>query len=149
MKISIANDHRGIALKTRVVSLLEQHGHEVTNFGTDDTESVDYPDYAAKVCEQVSRGNVDRGILICGSGIGMNIAANKHTNVRAVRAQDEHDAEWSRKHNNANVLCLAADRIGEGPVDGLVELWLSTEFEGGRHARRVDKLGEIEQRNSC
>lgn len=149
MKISIANDHRGIDLKQRIVSWLEQQGHEVTNFGTDDSESVDYPDFAALVCEQVSKREVERGILVCGSGIGMNIAANKHPGVRSVRAIDEADAEWCRRHNNVNVLCLAADRIGEGNVDRLIELWLTTEFEGGRHARRVDKLGEIEQRNSC
>lgn len=147
MKIAIANDHRGIDLKRRIVVKLEQLGHEVTNWGTDSTDSVDYPDFAAKVCQQVSKGEVERGILICGSGIGMNIAANKHDGVRSVRAQDEYDAEWSRKHNNANVLSLSADRIGEGSVDSLLEVWLTAEFEGGRHGRRVDKLGEIER--SC
>ena len=149
MKIAVANDHRGIDLKTRLVAYLEQQGHVVANMGTDSTDSVDYPDFAAKVCEQVSAEDIDRGILICGSGIGMNIAANKHKNVRSVRAMDEHDAEWCRKHNNANVLCLAADRIGEGSVDKLVEIWLTTEFEGGRHGRRVDKLGDIESKRSC
>ncbi len=149
MKIAIANDHRGIELKSRVVAYLEQQGHEVSNMGTDSQDSVDYPDYAAKVCEQVGGGETDRGILICGSGIGMNIAANKHKNVRSVRAQDLGDAEWSRKHNNANVLCLSADRIGEGSVDSLVELWLTTEFEGGRHARRIDKLGDIDGNRNC
>ena len=109
MKISIANDHRGVDLKQRIVATLERLGHEVKNWGTDDGESVDYPDFATKVCEQVSKGEVDRGILVCGSGIGMNIAANKHEGVRSVRAMDEHDADWSRKHNNANVLSLSAD----------------------------------------
>lgn len=145
MKISIGNDHRGTELKQRIVALLEQMGHEVTNEGTNDTDSVDYPDLAKQVCTKVSRGEVDRGILICGSGIGMNIAANKYAGVRAVRAQDEYDAEWCRRHNNVNVLCLSADRIGQGPIDRIVEIWLTTEFEGGRHARRVDKLGAIEQ----
>lgn len=149
MKISIANDHRGIGLKQRIVATLEKLGHEVKNWGTDDTESVDYPDFASKVCEQVSGGEVDRGILVCGSGIGMNIAANKHAGVRSVRAMDEYDAEWSRKHNNANVLSLSADRIGDDSVDKLLEAWLTAEFEGGRHGRRVDKLGEIERRSSC
>lgn len=149
MKISIANDHRGIDLKQRIVEFLQGNGHEVSNMGTDTTDSVDYPDYAAKVCEQVASGEIDRGILICGSGIGMNIAANKHIGVRAVRAQDEYDAEWCRRHNNVNVLCLSADRIGEGSVDRLVDIWLTTEFEGGRHARRIDKLGEFEKRSSC
>jgi len=149
MKIAVANDHRGIDLKSRLVAYLEQQGHEVSNMGTDSPDSVDYPDYAAKVCEQVGAGEMDRGILICGSGIGMNIAANKHKNVRSVRAQDDGDAKWSRRHNNANVLCLSADRIGEGSVDGLVEIWLDTEFEGGRHARRIDKLDDIEDQSSC
>lgn len=149
MKISVANDHRGIDLKFRIVSLLEQMGHEVQNHGTDTSDSVDYPDFASIVCQQVAKGDVDRGILICGSGIGMNIAANKHAGIRAVRAQDEYDAEWCRRHNNANVLCLSADRIGEGSVDRMIEIWLTTDFEGGRHARRVDKLGEIERRSSC
>ena len=147
MKIAIANDHRGIDLKQRIVVKLKQLGHEVTNWGTDNSDSVDYPDFASKVCQQVSKGEVERGILVCGSGIGMNIAANKHAGVRSVRAQDEYDAEWSRKHNNANVLSLSADRIGEGSVDSMLEIWLAAEFEGGRHGRRVDKLGEIER--SC
>lgn len=144
MKIAIANDHRGIELKQRLLSFLEQNGHEVANMGTDTLDSVDYPDYAAKVCQQVSTGAVDRGILICGSGIGMNIAANKHKHVRSVRAQDEYDAEWCRRHNNANVLCLSADRIGQGSFDRIVEIFLTTEFEGGRHERRVNKLSDIE-----
>lgn len=149
MKISIANDHRGVDLKNRIVSLLRQLGHEVHNLGTDESKSVDYPDFASRVCAEVVNGTVDRGILICGSGIGMNIAANKHAGVRAVRAQDEYDAEWCRRHNDANVLCLSADRIGRGAVDRMIEIWLSTEFEGGRHARRVNKLREIETRNGC
>ena len=147
MKIAIANDHRGFELKQRLLGYLEQYGHEVTNFGTDSSDSVDYPDYASKVCQQVSTGKVDRGILICGSGIGMNIAANKHKGVRAVRAQDEYDAEWCRRHNNANVLCLSADRIGQSPVDRIIDIFLKTEFEGGRHERRIHKLGDIENHN--
>ena len=149
MKISIANDHRGIELKRRVTSLLEQLGHAVNNHGTDDAESVDYPDFASRVCKEVATGDVERGILICGSGIGMNIAANKHAGVRACRAADDYDAEWCRRHNNVNVLCLSADRLEPEKVDGMVKLWLTTEFEGGRHGRRVDKLTEIEQRGSC
>lgn len=149
MKISVANDHRGIDLKHRIISLLEQMGHTVTNHGTDESDSVDYPDFASAVCKEVAGSDVERGILICGSGIGMNIAANKHKGVRAVRAQDEYDAEWCRRHNDANVLCLSADRIGEGSVDRMLEIWLTTEFEGGRHARRVDKLGDIERSSSC
>ena len=149
MKISVANDHRGVDLKIRLVSLLEQLGHEVHNFGTDDSSAVDYPDFAAKVCQEVVKGEGDRGILICGSGIGMNIAANKHAGIRAARAQDEYDAEWCRRHNDVNVLCLSADRIGKGAIDRIVEIWLNTEFEAGRHARRVSKLGQIEQRNDC
>ena len=149
MKISIGNDHRGTELKERVVSLLEQLGHEVADLGTDDVESVDYPDYASLVCAQVSKGEAERGILICGSGIGMNIAANKHKGIRAVRAQDEYDAEWCRRHNDVNVLCLSADRIGKGPVDRIIEIWLNTEFEGGRHARRIDKIRDLEDKADC
>lgn len=149
MKILVANDHRGIELKNRILTLLQQLGHDVNNLGTDESDSVDYPDYAAKVCTAVSTGEADRGILICGSGIGMNIAANKHKGVRAVRAVDEHDAEWCRRHNDVNVLCLSADRIGAGPVNRLIEIWLTTEFEGGRHARRVEKLASLDSPGSC
>ena len=149
MKISIANDHRGVELKTRIVNQLTQLGHDATDHGTDSANSVDYPDYANRVCQQVASGEMDRGILICGSGIGMNIAANKFSGVRAVRAQDEHDAEYSRRHNNVNVLCLSADRIADSSVEELIHIWLTTEFEGGRHSRRVDKLGQIEQQGHC
>ena len=149
MKIAIANDHRGIDLKKRIVSLLEQKQHEVNNHGTDDSDSVDYPDFASAVCQSVAKSDVERGILICGSGIGMNIAANKHAGVRSVLAHDEFEAEWCRRHNNVNVLCLAADRIDESKVEGILEIWLATDFEGGRHARRVDKLGEIDRQGSC
>jgi ribose 5-phosphate isomerase B len=113
--------------------------------GADGNESVDYPDVAAVVAEKVSKGEVDRGILICGTGIGMCIAANKFTGVRAAPCHDDITAEMSRRHNDLNVLCLSADLLGEKLIDRMVEIWLNTEFEGGRHARRVEKITELEK----
>ncbi len=147
MKISVGSDHRGYQLKARLVSLLEQLGHDVTDEGTHQPEQVDYPDYATKVSASVSTGQVDRGILVCGSGIGMAIAANKYPEVRAATVRDDLDAEMCRRHNDVNVLCLSSDRLGEGPIDSIVEVWLNTEFDGGRHSRRIDKIRQIEQRN--
>ena len=152
MRIAIGSDHRGVQLKAKLTDALQQLGHQIQNVGTDSTESCDYPDIAAKVAKQVSCHEVDRGILICGTGIGMQITANKFANVRATTCHDEFTAEMCRRHNDVNVLCLAADMLGERRVDQLVKVWLSTEFEGGRHARRVEKIGSIEQdpqHNNC
>ena len=146
MKISIGSDHRGLQLKARLILLLQELGHEMIDEGTHESESVDYPDYAAKVSEKVSSGTVDRGVLICGSGIGMAIAANKYPAVRATTAYDDLSAEMSRRHNDVNVLCLASDRVGEGPIEGIVNAWLNTDFDGGRHARRLEKIKDIEDR---
>jgi ribose 5-phosphate isomerase B len=145
MRIAIASDHRGVRLKERIVALLTSKGHEVMDEGTDCGESVDYPDYASRVARKVSGREVERGILICGTGIGMSIAANKFPGVRAAPCHDELTAEMSRRHNDLNVLCLSADMLGERLVDRLVETWIRTEFEGGRHARRVKKIGDIER----
>jgi len=147
MRISIGSDHRGVQMKARLMPILQQLGHEVADEGTNDTESVDYPDIAAVVAGRVAQGNVDRGILICGSGIGVSIAANKFHNVRAANCHDEFEAEMSRRHNDANVLCLSSHQLGERNIDHLVSLWLNTEFEGGRHARRVEKIRELESAN--
>ena len=144
MKIAIGSDHRGYDLKRRVVALLEKLGHEVFDKGTDGRESVDYPDFAFEVAQAVSTGKVERGILLCGTGIGMCIAANKVRGVRAAPCHDSITAEMSRRHNNANVLCLSADLLGEELVERMVRIWLETEFEGGRHARRVEKIAQIE-----
>jgi ribose 5-phosphate isomerase B len=144
MRIAIGSDHRGYDVKRRIVLLLQQLGHEVADVGPEGNESVDYPDFAFRVAEAVRDGNVDRGILICGTGIGMCIAANKVPGVRAAPCHDSITAEMSRRHNNANVLCLSADLLGEELIDRMVRIWLETDFEGGRHARRVDKIVRFE-----
>jgi ribose 5-phosphate isomerase B len=145
MKIAIGSDHRGFQLKEKVVAILRSKGHEVDDEGPVAPESVDYPDYAALVAKKVSDGGVDRGILVCGTGIGMAIAANKFSGVRAAPCNDEITAELSRRHNDLNVLCLPADTIGPRTVERMVEVWVDTEFEGGRHSRRVEKIIEIEK----
>jgi len=145
MKIAIASDHRGVRLKQQVAAHLASAGHESVDLGPAEGEaSVDYPDFASRVAGQVSAGAVDRGILICGTGMGMCIAANKFRGVRATTCHDDVTAEMSRRHNDANVMCLSADMIGEKLLHRLLELWLRTEFEGGRHARRLEKIAEIE-----
>ena len=144
MKIAIGSDHRGFDAKRRLVPMLRQLGHEVTDLGPDGNDSVDYPDYAYQVAKAVSDGRVERGILICGTGIGMCIAANKVKGVRAAPCHDSITVEMSRRHNDANVLCLSADLLGDELIGRIVRLWLETEFEAGRHARRVDKIKRIE-----
>jgi ribose 5-phosphate isomerase B len=145
MKIAIGSDHRGFDVKRRLIPLLQKLGHEVSDVGSEGRESVDYPDFAFQVAQAVSEGRVDRGILVCGSGIGMCIAANKVKGVRAAPCHDSITAEMSRRHNDANVLCLSADLLGEELIERMVRIWLETEFEGGRHARRVEKITRIEQ----
>jgi ribose 5-phosphate isomerase B len=146
MRVAIGSDHRGFAVKTKVIELLTRLNQEVVDAGPQSSASVDYPDIAAIVGRQVSAGTVDRGILICGTGIGMCIAANKFPGVRAAPCHDDLTAEMSRRHNDLNVLCLSADMLGEKLIDRMVEIWLKTQFEGGRHARRIGKISEIEQR---
>ena len=148
MRIAIGCDHRGVQVKRKLIELLERLKHEVTDEGTHDTESVDYPDFAARVAEKVSDSTVDRGILICGTGIGMAIAANKFAGVRAAPVHDDLTAEMSRRHNDVNVLCLSADMLGGRLIDRMIKIWLSTDFEGGRHARRVDKIGQLEKQST-
>jgi ribose 5-phosphate isomerase B len=145
MRIAIGSDHRGFAVKQKLIELLKQLSQEVVDVGAHGIEAVDYPDVASIVAWQVSRGEVDRGILICGTGIGMSIAANKVPGVRAAPCHDDLTAEMSRRHNDLNVLCLSADMLGEKLIDRMVEIWLKTEFEGGRHARRVEKIQQLEQ----
>jgi len=146
MRISIGSDHRGHNVKSKVVELVAAAGHEVLDEGTDNTQSVDYPDFGSAVAKKVSGGEVDRGILICGTGIGMAITANKFPRVRAATCHDEITAELSRRHNDVNVLCLSADMLGERNIENLVRVWLATEFEGGRHARRLEKIAALEAR---
>ena len=144
MHISVGSDHRGFKVKAKIIELLEQLGHSTTDAGTNDDGSVDYPDIASSVSQSVSEGSSDRGILICGTGIGMAIAANKHKGVRAATCHDTVTAEMSRRHNNLNVLCLSADLFGERSVEPLLSTWLETEFEGGRHERRLNKIADTE-----
>ncbi len=145
MQIAIGSDHRGYAMKLKLAEVLAELGHAVTDEGTHSSESCDYPDISKAVARKVSAGEAERGILICGTGIGMAITANKFPGVRATTCQDEITAEICRRHNNVNVLCLSGDLLGENRLDNLVRVWLETEFEGGRHARRLEKISEIER----
>jgi ribose 5-phosphate isomerase B len=146
MRIGIGCDHRGYDVKRRVVPMLERAGHEVLDLGVHSQAACDYPDFAFEVALAVSAGRLDRGILICGTGIGMCIAANKVPGIRAALCHDSITAEMSRRHNDANVLCLSADLLGDEVIHRMIRIWLETEFEGGRHARRVEKIALFEQR---
>jgi len=145
MKIAIGSDHRGFEVKRRIIAVLQQMGHEVLDLGPQARESVDYPDFAIPVALAVAEGRAQRGVLICGTGIGMCIAANKVKGVRAAPCHDSITAEMSRRHNDANVLCLSADLLGEELIERMLRIWLETEFESGRHARRVEKITRFEQ----
>jgi ribose 5-phosphate isomerase B len=138
VKIAIGCDHGGIDLKKVVLPLLEELGHEVLDQGTHSTDSVDYPQFAAAVCNMVSEKTCDRGILICGTGIGMSMAANRNTTIRAALCNDIYTARMSREHNNANILCLGARVIGPGLAEEIVKAWLDTDFAEGRHLRRIE-----------
>lgn len=147
MRIAVGSDHRGVELRTKLISFLQELGQEVVDIGTNNCEEVDYPDIAAMVARKVASHEVDRGILVCGTGVGMCIAANKIHGVRAALCHDDITAEISRRHNDLNVLCLPGDLMGEKLADRLVEIWLKTPFDGGRHARRNEKIVAIENRN--
>ncbi|MBX3416778.1 MAG: ribose 5-phosphate isomerase B [Pirellulaceae bacterium] len=144
MRVAIGSDHRGIQQRGWVAHAIEELGGEVIDLGTHSTESYDYPDIAAEVGQQVGEGRVDRGILICGTGIGVSIAANKCPGVRAAVCHDLHTVAMSRRHNDANVLCLPGDALDQLNAQEMIRLWLSTEFEGGRHQRRIDKITALE-----
>lgn len=144
MKIAIASDHAGFSLKQLVAGALRELGHEVEDFGTDSDDPVDYPDFAEPAARQVVSGSAQRAVLVCGSGVGVAIVANKIDGVRAVNAHDPQEAEMSRKHNDANVLALSGQRIAPEAALTIVQRFLETPFEGGRHARRVEKITEIE-----
>jgi ribose 5-phosphate isomerase B len=145
MRIAVGSDHRGFTVKSKIIDLLKRLEQEVVDAGPYSNEAVDYPDIASIVAQQVSQHTVDRGILICGTGIGMCIAANKFPGVRAAPCHDDLTAEMSRRHNDLNILCLSADMLGEKLIDRMIDIWLKTEFEGGRHARRVDKIAGLEK----
>lgn len=147
MKIAIAADHGGFELKDSMVEYIKSLGNEVVDLGTNSADSVDYPDYAKKVCEEIQQGNSDLGILICGTGIGMSLAANKFEGIRAACVSDVYSAKMSRNHNNANVLCIGARVIGDEVAKLIIKTFLENEFEAGRHQRRVDKIMAFEKEN--
>ena len=144
MKIAVANDHRGVNAIEQVKAIIAQLNHECLDFSHNSEQPIDYPDAAFKAASMVSKGEADRAILVCGTGIGMSIAANKIKGVRAALCFDELNAQISRHHNDANVLCLSGDLLGTTMLRKMVETWLSTEFSGGRHQRRVNKISAIE-----
>ncbi|MCL2304006.1 MAG: ribose 5-phosphate isomerase B [Planctomycetaceae bacterium] len=146
MKIAIGSDHRGYDLRQIVADFLRSEGHEVEEFGAADHGIVDYPDIAVSVVGRIHQGNADRGILICGTGLGMCIVANKFPDIRAAACSNDVIAELSRRHNDANVLCLSGEMLGERSSISLVKKWLETEFEGGRHQTRIDKIHDIEKK---
>jgi len=147
MRIAVGSDHRGVRLRRQLVEFLKARSQEVVDVGTHCPDNCDYPDVAAQVAGMVSRREADRGILICGTGLGMCIVANKFPGVRAAPCHDDLTAELSRRNNDLNVLCLSGDVLGERLADRLVDIWLNVPFEGGRHARRNEKIAKIEQRN--
>lgn len=144
MNIAISSDHGGNNLRKEIISLLNELGHTYQDFGPQTSDSVDYPDYAKPVAEGVANGTFDRGILICGTGIGMSIAANKLRGVRCALVHDVFSAKATRGHNNTNVLAMGERVIGGGLAREITKTWLHEEFEGGRHERRVAKLSELE-----
>jgi ribose 5-phosphate isomerase B len=144
MKIGIGSDHGGFELKEEIIGHLKEVGIEFIDFGTYSKDSVDYPDYGKKVAEAVISKEVDRGIVVCGTGIGISIAANKVKGIRCALCCDTYSARMSREHNNANVLALGARVIGSGLALEIVETWLKSEFQGGRHEIRVNKISDIE-----
>ncbi len=144
MTISIASDHAGFEFKRLILAYLSEKDIEYIDYGTTNNDSVDYPDYAIKVAESVSREEIDRGILICGTGIGMSIVANKFHGVRAALCHDAETAEASRQHNDANILVLGGRVLDEQVALSIVEIWLKTEFSGGRHQKRLEKIKELE-----
>ena len=143
MRIAVGSDHRGYAIRSKVIDLLGRLGHEVVDVGTDSGEPVDYPDIAAVVAHKVSRHEVERGILVCGTGLGMTIVANRFPGVRATLAYDESTARLGRQHNDANVLTLGGRSTPHELALRLVEVWLGTPFEGGRHADRIEKIDAV------
>lgn len=143
MIIPIASDHAGFEAKEKVKQILEELGHMPVDFGTHSDESVDYPDFAVQVAEKVDEGEHEQGILICGSGQGMCMTANKYENIRAALVYNDESARMTRKHNNANVLCLPGRQLSDEELKQIVTIWLDEEFDGGRHERRVNKIHDL------
>lgn len=146
MLIAIGSDHAGLEMKTEIIAVLKELGHEYTDYGTDTPQSVDYPDFGEKVSDAVSAGKVERGILICGTGIGMSIVANKFPNIRASLCNELFSAKMSRLHNDANILVLGGRIIGKDLAKEIVRTWMTTPFEGGRHINRLKKITLIEEK---
>jgi len=144
-KIAIASDHAGLELKEDMKTFLKEKGVDVLDMGTNGNESVDYPDYGIPVAEKVSRGELNKGILICGTGIGMSIVANKFANVRAALVNDVYSATMAKEHNDANILVIGGRIAGKGLAREMVKVWMEAKFEGGRHQKRLDKIKEIEK----
>jgi ribose 5-phosphate isomerase B len=140
VKFFIATDHAGIAIKPDVIAMLEHLGHEVIDLGPFNDERVDYPDFAHRLCLEVLEHEGTQGILICGSGIGMSLSANKHVGIRAALCHDAYTAQMARAHNDANVLCFGQRIVGLGVIESMIDAWCNTSFEGGRHAQRVSKI---------
>ena len=147
MKLIIASDHAGLELRRELVALLKEKGHAFDDVGPTTNASVDYPDFAKNVSRAVSEGRYTHGVLVCGTGIGMSIVANKYRGVRAALCTTEFEARMARAHNDANVLCLGQRVVGVGVAGGILEAFLGTPFEGGRHQKRVDKIREAESEN--
>lgn len=146
MRIGIANDHAAVEMKNEIVAYLEEKGHEVVNYGTNTSESCNYPEFGEKIGRAVASGEVEKGIAICGSGLGISLAANKVKGVRACLCSEPYTAKMSREHNDANVLAFGARVIGIEMAKMIVDTWLETEFLGGRHQKRVDMIMDIENR---
>ncbi|MFE1242717.1 ribose 5-phosphate isomerase B [Fictibacillus sp. NPDC058756] len=144
MKVAIGSDHAGVELRKEIIAMIEELGMEVEDVGCECTTSVDYPDYAIPVAEKVANGEADRGILICGTGIGMSIAANKVKGIRCALVHDLFSAKATRQHNDSNVLAMGERVIGPGVALEIAKVWLTTEYEGGRHGRRVGKISQYE-----
>jgi ribose 5-phosphate isomerase B len=147
-KIAIASDHTGMELKEDIKAFLSERGSEFVDMGAEGSDSVDYPDYGIPVAEKVSSGEIEKGILICGTGIGMSIVANKFHGVRAALVNDIYSARMAKEHNDANILVIGGKIIGKGLFREIVRAWLESKFEGGRHQRRLDKITEIEKRKT-
>ena len=145
-KIAIASDHAGRELKDDLIDYLKELGAQVVDMGVNSNASVDYPDYGSPLAGKVSTGEIDKGVLICGTGIGMSILANKFKGVRAALVSDVYSARMSREHNDANVLVIGGRIVGKGLAREILKTWLETKFEGGRHQRRLDKITEVENR---
>jgi ribose 5-phosphate isomerase B len=140
VKFFIATDHAGVAIKPNIIEMLKQRGHEVIDLGPSNNERVDYPDFAHKLCVEVLANPDTQGILICGSGIGMSVAANKHVGIRAALCHDAYTAAMARAHNDANVLCFGERIVGLGVAESIIDAWCDGNFEGGRHTQRVAKI---------